>query len=105
MSQNSPVSDKVLGKRGQPGSQELAADQHVRLAPHGVFLSLYFTQRVANLWNSSLKDVERTKAMTGFKEELDTFMEDGSINGYYTGNGQERRDHLMGHLALASAGG
>ncbi|CAM5165838.1 unnamed protein product [Natator depressus] len=42
----------------------------------------FFTQHRVNPWNSLPEDAVKAKTITGFKKELDKFMEDRSINGY-----------------------
>ncbi|KAG6933171.1 hypothetical protein G0U57_019969 [Chelydra serpentina] len=42
----------------------------------------FFTQRTVNLWNSLPEEVVKARTITGFKRELDKFMEVKSINGY-----------------------
>ncbi|CAM5097662.1 unnamed protein product [Natator depressus] len=42
----------------------------------------FFTQRTINLWNSLPEEVVKARTITGFKRELDKFMEFKSINGY-----------------------
>ncbi|CAM5108054.1 unnamed protein product, partial [Natator depressus] len=42
----------------------------------------FFTQFRVNLWNSLPEEVVKARTITGFKRELDKFMEVKSINGY-----------------------
>ncbi|CAM4413494.1 unnamed protein product, partial [Caretta caretta] len=42
----------------------------------------FFTQCTVNLWNSLPEEVVKARTTTGFKRELDKFMEVKSINGY-----------------------
>uniref|UniRef100_A0A674JCF3 Carbohydrate sulfotransferase n=1 Tax=Terrapene triunguis TaxID=2587831 RepID=A0A674JCF3_9SAUR len=55
-------------------------------------MKYFFTQCTVNLWNSLPEDVVKAKTITGFKKELDKFMEDWLINA---GNEQQGMDHLM----------
>ncbi|CAM4587787.1 unnamed protein product [Lepidochelys kempii] len=41
----------------------------------------FFTQHAVNLWNSLPEEVVKARTITGFKRELDKFMEVKSING------------------------
>ncbi|CAM5132666.1 unnamed protein product [Eretmochelys imbricata] len=42
----------------------------------------FFTQHTVNPWNSLPEEIAKARTITGFKRELDKFMEVKSINGY-----------------------